>query len=84
MLTRLFTRHPNSVGESYLEHLAMACGFAARLALAALACAVHALLPFLFERTGSRIITELHDAMVINRRRRALTRPQPGGLAERA
>ena len=84
MLTRLFTSHPNSVGESYLEHLAMACGFAARLALAALVCAVHALLPFLFERTGSRIITELHDVMVTNRRRRGLEPAQPGGLAERA
>jgi hypothetical protein len=29
------------------------------------------LLPFLFVRTGSRAITELHDRMVVNRQRQA-------------
>ena len=78
MVTRLFTAHPSSVGESYGEHLAMALGFSWRLGLAALACLAHALLPFLFERTGSRIITGLHEDMVSNRRRRPLERPGPG------
>jgi hypothetical protein len=36
---------------------------------AGLACLVHGLLPFLFTRMGSRIITQLHERMVINRRR---------------
>lgn len=81
MLSRLFTAHPASVDESYLEHLAMAAGFAFWLAAAALACAVHAVLPFLFERTGSRIIDALHETMVRNRNRRARV---PDATAERA
>ncbi len=70
MMKRLFTDHPASVGESYTEHLAMASRFAGRMLLGSLACLVHALLPFLFVKTGSAIITELHGRMVTNRDRR--------------
>ncbi|MGF1612254.1 MAG: DUF6356 family protein [Kiloniellales bacterium] len=70
MVKRLFTDHPASVGETYSEHLVMAAGFGWRLVFAGLACFAHALLPFLFERTGSRTIAELHDSMVIKRSRR--------------
>ncbi len=69
MIQRLFTEHPRSVDESYLQHLAAALGFSVRLALAALACLVHAFLPFLFVKTGSAMITTLHDRMVTNRHR---------------
>ena len=69
MLDALFLRHPRSVGESYLEHMMAALGFAGRLAVAALACLVHALVPALCERTGSRIVAELNRAMISNRRR---------------
>jgi hypothetical protein len=41
-----------------------------RLFLASLACFVHALLPFLFERTGSTAIQSLHGSMVMSRLRR--------------
>jgi len=34
-----------------------------------LACMIHAFLPSLFVRTGSRTIERLHDRMVVNRRR---------------
>lgn len=63
-----FTDHPASVGETYWQHLASAWGFSWRMMLASLACLVHALLPFLFEKAGSRAITGLHDRMVVNRR----------------
>lgn len=66
----LFTEHPRSVGETYLEHMGMAGGFGGRLLVAGLACLVHAVLPFLFTKTGSRAITELHDRMVANRVRK--------------
>lgn len=62
-----FTAHPHSVGESYGAHLGTAMGFAGSLLVAAAACAIHALLPFAFERTGSRTITELHRRMVTHR-----------------
>ena len=70
MLRRLFTEHPASVDESYGEHLLMAGSFSLRLFLGALACLVHALLPFLFVQTGSAIITDLHERMVTKRHRR--------------
>jgi len=73
-----FTEHPATVGESYGEHMAMAGSFAARLFVAAAACAIHAVLPFLFQRTGSTIIAELHERMVVNRSRHARSaHPEP-------
>ena len=75
MLKALFCDHPASVDETYTEHLAVASGFSLRLFVAALVCAVHAILPFLFEKTASGIINELHDRMVANRRRLRGTAP---------
>ncbi|MBK9010807.1 DUF6356 family protein [Novosphingobium sp.] len=68
--TRLFTDHPASVGESYGEHLVMASGFGLRMILGGIACLIHGLLPFLFVRTGSAQIAQLHDTMVAKRRRK--------------
>jgi hypothetical protein len=69
-LKQAFTDHPKSVGESYGAHLLHALGFAGGCALAAGACLVHAVFPFLCVKTGSRQITALHDRMVTNRDRR--------------
>jgi hypothetical protein len=71
MLKQLFTEHPASVDETYGEHFLVASSFSMKLFAAACACALHAFLPFLFEKTGSRMITELHDRMVTNRNRKA-------------
>jgi hypothetical protein len=65
---RAFTEHPASVGETYTEHLAHAGCFGLRMIGAGIACLVHAVLPFLFERTGSVAIAELNDRMIVNRR----------------
>lgn len=62
-IARLFTSHPHSVDESYFEHLLFAGTFATKLFLAALAALVHAVLPFTFEKTASRMINELHHRM---------------------
>jgi Family of unknown function (DUF6356) len=67
-LGTLFTAHPQSVGESYGEHLAHASGFGVRMILGGLACLVHGVLPFLFVRTGSTMIGALHTRMVTHRR----------------
>jgi hypothetical protein len=72
-----FTRHPESVGESYSAHMQVAWSFSWRLLCASLACFVHGLLPFLFERTGSRAISELHTRMVIHRRQSPVTVDAP-------
>jgi hypothetical protein len=66
-LIRAFTAHPASVGESYGAHLIQAMCFGTRLILAGVACMVHALLPFMFERTGSRTVSALHERMLVHR-----------------
>ncbi|AJP56735.1 hypothetical protein UC34_06550 [Pandoraea vervacti] len=68
---KFFTRHPASVGENYLQHMGSALSFALPLLGACLACLVHAVLPFAFEKTGSKIIVRLHERMVTNRHREA-------------
>ena len=57
----LFVAHPQSVDESYGEHMAFAGRFSATLFLAAGAALVHALLPFLFEKTASRMVARLYE-----------------------
>tara|TARA_R110000772_G_scaffold26315_2_gene67911 strand:- start:53 stop:328 length:276 start_codon:yes stop_codon:yes gene_type:complete len=66
-ITNLFTNHPASVNESYVEHMEMSGTFAFWLLVAGFCALVHAVFPFLFEKTGSRIITGLHGRMVTNR-----------------
>ncbi len=79
MIKKLFTEHPASVDETYLEHMGMALGFSARMFTGAIACAIHGFLPFLFVKTGSETIDELYQRMVAHRR----VRPE-GRLAARA
>jgi hypothetical protein len=67
-LTRGFTEHPASVGETYTEHLFHAACFGTRMVLAGFACLIHALVPFLFAHTASRVISELNERMVSRRR----------------
>jgi len=71
MIKALFTDHPASVGETYGEHLGVALSFSGRLCLASAVCLIHALLPFLFDKTASGLVGNLHDRMVMNRARRA-------------
>ena len=66
-----FTEHPASVGETYGEHFVTAMGFSRAMLKAAFCCAVHAVLPFLFIKTGSAFISQLHERMVTNRRKSA-------------
>ena len=61
MMLRLFTAHPASVGESYLEHMRFAAGFSIRLLAAAGAAACHAVFPFLFEKTASQAVARLYE-----------------------
>lgn len=64
---KLFTEHPESVGETYGEHLVHASYFGSRMILAGLACMLHALLPFLCVRTASQTIEELNARMLARR-----------------
>ncbi|SPH17770.1 hypothetical protein DEA8626_01297 [Defluviimonas aquaemixtae] len=60
MIAKFFTDHPDSVDETYLEHAAFAGRFSLALFGAAFAALVHALLPFMFEKTASRIVARLY------------------------
>ena len=73
-LQTLFTDHPATVGETYGQHLVSALGFSAAMLVGALACAVHAIFPFLCVKTGSATIVELHERMVASRHRHAAPR----------
>ena len=66
-MTDLFTRHPASVGESYVEHFGAASGFGLRMILAGIACMLHGIFPFLFVKTGSNCVDQLHERMVAKR-----------------
>ena len=83
MITKAFTEHPASVGESYTGHMGTALGFAGPLLVATLCCLVHAFLPFLFEKTGSHIISGLHERMVTHRVRSKAVTPDSRGAARR-
>jgi hypothetical protein len=65
-----FQKHPRSVGETYLEHMAVATTFGVLMIVGGLACLVHAIFPELFVTTASRVIGLLHTRMVTNRRRK--------------
>jgi Family of unknown function (DUF6356) len=58
-----FTAHPNDVGESYLEHGRFACRYGAKMTLGGMAAFIHGFLPFLFQKTGSRITRELNATL---------------------
>lgn len=60
MINRLFLDHPASVDETFFQHMAFALKFAALLFAAAGAALVHAFIPYLFEKTASRIIARLY------------------------
>jgi len=66
-INRLFIEHPASVGESYFQHLMMASRFASRMVLGGIACFLHGVFPFLWSKTGSGIISELHGSMLTHR-----------------
>ncbi len=64
---RYLTRHLNDVGESYTQHFRHAASFGGWLALGAVVCLTHSVAPFLFEKTGSRIVNRLYQRMVTGR-----------------
>ena len=67
--SKLFTEHPATVNENYFQHFASSASFGIRMIGGGLACFVHAVLPGVFCTRGSSTICELHDRMVVNRRR---------------
>lgn len=61
MFARTFLHHPRSVNETYFAHMGFALWFASRLATAAGAALIHAIIPSCCEKTASTIIAELYE-----------------------
>jgi hypothetical protein len=61
--SKLLTKHLNDVDETYHQHFFHAAWYSVMLLTAAVCALVHAVLPFLFETTTSRIIYALHAQM---------------------
>lgn len=58
-MKNIFTEHPSTVGESYLMHCKFALLFGMKMFMAGSACVIHAIFPFLFPKTGSRLLFEM-------------------------
>ena len=69
-----FTAHPRAVGETYLEHGLFATRYGVKMTLGGIAVLVHAVFPFLFEKTGSCITRELNETLEASARRAAARR----------
>lgn len=54
-----FTAHPRAVNETYGAHFLFALRFGFKMTLGGLAALAHAVFPFLFVATSSRICDEL-------------------------
>lgn len=54
-----FTKHPESIGESYFAHFIFAGQFATNMFLGGIACLIHAIFPFLFIKTGSNFLLKM-------------------------
>ncbi len=65
----LFTEHPTSVDETYLEHFGSALYFGTKMIIAGMACVVHGVIPAVFVSRGSDTVRALHERMVLKRRK---------------
>lgn len=59
-IKNFFTQHPTENKESYWLHMKGALLFSGWMFLGGLACAVHAVFPFLFTQTASKIVSKLY------------------------
>jgi hypothetical protein len=57
---RIFTEHPRSIGETYLQHLSFALRTGLKMTIGGIACMIHGIFPFLFQKTGSQMLEKLH------------------------
>ena len=58
-----FTAHLSNIGESYGQHFLHAIYYCVMLMTAAVCALIHAILPLLFEKTASQIISKLYGKM---------------------
>ncbi|MEM9422043.1 MAG: DUF6356 family protein [Pseudomonadota bacterium] len=66
---RVFTEHPEAVGETYTQHMGSAFRFSADMFVSSICCFIHGIFPFLFVTTGRECVKRLHRRMVTHRHR---------------
>ncbi|NKB47326.1 MAG: capsule biosynthesis protein [Legionellales bacterium] len=62
-MVKLFTKHPQSIGETYSQHAVYALKTAGILLWSGCALIIHALLPWLFKETASNNIDTLYTQL---------------------
>lgn len=62
-MENIFTKHPRSINETYLQHFYYTTKCAVVMAIALILCLLHGIFPFLFKQTGSNLIIQLATKM---------------------
>jgi hypothetical protein len=61
-MKNIFTDHPQSMNETYWQHFACAVKFGSKMFIGGIACLIHAIFPFIFQKTGSNLLFQMmHD-----------------------
>jgi hypothetical protein len=55
-----FTEHPETLNETYLEHMQAALKISGLMLLAGSACLIHSIFPFLFTNFANDTVQRLH------------------------
>lgn len=58
-MKNLFTDHPQQVGETYFSHAKEALRFSLTMFVGSVACFIHAIFPFLYQKTASNLLTKM-------------------------
>ena len=62
-IVSFFTEHPESVGETYIQHFSVAIRFSLKLFISSIAALIHAFIPALFKKTASTLIKNMYREM---------------------
>lgn len=62
-MLNIFSKHPQEVGETYLQHFVAACKYGFVLFGLFVIAIIHAVFPFVFKKTVSNKIIELADQL---------------------
>lgn len=67
LIKRLFTKHPETVGESYFQHLRFASRSGMKMTIAGVKCMVHSVCPFLFVNAASDFVRKVHRDLTLRK-----------------
>jgi len=68
ILNAVFLRHPESIGETYWQHLRFASFSGLRLVIAGVACIIHSIFPIFFEKVASNTIEKLSQEIAARKK----------------